>query len=263
MRELNAVLAIANRDFLKLLRDPTRFIFSLIFPLIFIAFLGGGLQASFGSLLEFDLLAFTFIGVLGQTVFQSSAMGVVSLIEDRTNDFSQEIFVSPVSRYSIVLGKILGESLVSMAQALPIMVGGLIIAALMGVQFTLQGVLLAIPALLVLCFFGGAFGVLILANLGSRRTANEVFPFLMLPQYFLAGIFTPIKDLPWFLSIPSHLAPMRYAVDFLRGVFYVGRPEYDLVVSYPIWLNLGVIAAVFAVLLVAGTFLFVRAESNR
>jgi hypothetical protein len=37
----------------------------------------------------------------------STAQGVISLIEDRENDFSQEIFVSPISRYAIVFGKIL------------------------------------------------------------------------------------------------------------------------------------------------------------
>jgi ABC-type transport system involved in multi-copper enzyme maturation permease subunit len=37
----------------------------------------------------------------------STAQGVISLIEDRENDFSQEIFVSPISRYAIVFDKIL------------------------------------------------------------------------------------------------------------------------------------------------------------
>ncbi len=54
-------------------------------------------------------------------------MGLVSLIEDRENDFSQEIFISPVSRYSIIFGKILGETYVSLVQGAAILLFGLII----------------------------------------------------------------------------------------------------------------------------------------
>src|SRR5512140_885597 len=102
MTNVNAILVIAYRDLLKLLRDHMRLVTSLIFPFIFIGILGGSLQASFGKTAGFDYLTFTFTGVLAQTLFTSAAQGVISLIDDRENDFTQEIFVSPVSRYSIV-----------------------------------------------------------------------------------------------------------------------------------------------------------------
>jgi len=109
MHELSAVLAIAHRDVVKLLRDRTRMISDFVFPLIFIGVLGSSLQAGFGGATQFNILTFVFTGVLAQTLWQSSAMGVISLIEDRENDFSQEIFVSPISRYSILVGKVLGS----------------------------------------------------------------------------------------------------------------------------------------------------------
>ena len=108
--DTSAILAIAYRDLLKFLRDPLRLVSTLIFPVIFIGILGGSFEANLGTDFGYNYLVFTFTGVLAQTLFQSSAMGIVSLIEDRENDFSQEIFVSPISRYSIVLGKILVTS---------------------------------------------------------------------------------------------------------------------------------------------------------
>src|SRR5690242_18163859 len=116
IRELNAIIAIAFRDLTKFLRDRTRIIRTFIFPVIFIGVLGGSLQANVGRAIGYNYLVFTFIGVLGQTLFQSTAAGVISLIEDRENDFSQEIFISPISRYSIIIGKIFGESLVAITQ---------------------------------------------------------------------------------------------------------------------------------------------------
>src|SRR5690242_16341024 len=122
MREVYAIITIAYRDLMKLLRDPARLVATFIFPLLFIFILGGSMQANVGSQLGYDFLTFTFTGVLAQTLFQSASMGVISIIDDRENDFSQEIFVSPISRYSIILGKIVGETLVALTQGLGILI---------------------------------------------------------------------------------------------------------------------------------------------
>ncbi len=259
MINTHAVIALSYRDLMKFLRDPVRIISTFIFPLIFIGVMGGTFEASFGSNLPFSILTFTFTGVLAQTMFQSSAMGLISLIEDRENDFSQEIFVSPISRYAIVVGKISGEALVSMTQGIGIIAFGVII----GIPVTVWQLLALIPVSLMICFFGGAFGVIIMANLKSQRAATQVFPFIMLPQYFLAGVFAPIDNLPGFLNALSLISPMRYAVDLLRGVYYVGVPEYSQVVLKPPLFNTLIITGLFFLFLVVGTFSFVKKEKNR
>ena len=258
-RELNAIFVIAFRDFLKLLRDRARLLISFIFPLIFIGVLGGSLQSNLGPSLGYNFLTFTFIGVLAQTLFSSTASGVISLIEDRQNDFSQEIFISPISRYSIIIGKILGESLVSLTQIIGILLFGLILQ----IPMSFNTLISLLPFFIIACFLGGAFGVLVLANLSDQRAANQVFPFLIFPQFFLAGVFNPIQVLPIYLDILSRITPMRYAVDLIRGIYYQGSPEYSKVVlDNPIF-NLTIIAIMFFVFLIAGTYLFVRKERNR
>src|SRR3982074_1175546 len=116
---MNAIMAIASRDILKFMRDRQRLIGAFIFPFLMMFLLGGTLQLNLGSAAGFNFIGFTFTGVVGMTVFQSTAQGIASLLEDRQNDFAQEVFVSPVSRYSIVLGKIVGETMVALAQAAP------------------------------------------------------------------------------------------------------------------------------------------------
>jgi ABC-2 type transport system permease protein len=110
---------------------------------------------------------------------------------------------------------------------------------------------------------GGAFGVLVMSNLRSQRSANQVFPFLLLPQFFLGGAFAPIRHLPLPLDILSHLAPMRYAIDLTRDLFYAGRPDGPAVVLESPLFNVAVIAAMIAVFLVVGTARFVSGERNR
>lgn len=259
MSEINAIAAISYRDFLKLLRDVPRIVTTLIFPLIFIGILGGGLQSNFGPAVGYNFLTFVFTGVFAQTLFQSTAQGVISLIEDRENDFSQEIFVSPISRYSIVFGKILGESLVAFPQGAAIVVFG----AVLGIHLGLTQILALLAVGLVTCLFGGAFGIVMLSSFRSQRTANQIFPFVIFPQFFTAGVFTPIKILPPYLEILSHISPLRYAVDLLRNAFYLGDPDFTKVVLDSPTLNLAIMTAMFAVFLVIGTALFVRNERNR
>jgi len=259
MRQLQAGLALAYRDLLKFLRDPARVASTFIFPFAFIGILGGSFQASFGDDSGMDFMAFVFTGVLAQTLFQSAALGIVSLIEDRENDFSQEIFVAPISRYTIILGKIGGESLVALAQGL----GILVFALVLRIDLSLGQALALLPVSLAVCFFGGAFGILILGNLSSQRAANQVFPFVMLPQFFLAGVFNRIDRLPPVLELLSRLSPMRYAVDLTRGVFYRGRPDAELAVLASPAFNLGLMTLLFLVFLVWGTARFVQRETER
>src|SRR5207244_11748915 len=181
MSELGPILAIAQRDLMKLLRDRPRMVTTLVFPLLLIGVLGGSLQSNLGRNVGFNFLVFTFTGVFGQTLFQTTSQGVMSLISDRENDFSQEIFVSPISRYSIIIGKILGESLVTLPQALAIITFGFILQIHMSPDQLWRMAL----ALGVVALFGGAFGVIVLANLSSQRAANQIFPFVLLPQFFL------------------------------------------------------------------------------
>jgi ABC-2 type transport system permease protein len=256
---LNAILAIAYRDFIKFARDRQRLVFSLIFPLVFILALGGSLNANVGQDVGYNFLTFIFVGILAQTLFQSTASGIISLIEDRENDFSQEIFVSPVSRYSLIAGKILGESSVALVQLGALFVMGFVIQ----VPLDAARLLALTPFFLVICLLGGAFGVIVLANLSNQRAANQVFPFIMFPQFFLAGVFSPIKHLPSYLWVLSRLSPMTYAVDLLRSIYYLGLPEYDKLVLHSTLYNLAVIAGMTAVFITVGTYLFVRNERNK
>jgi ABC-2 type transport system permease protein len=258
-RELSAIAVIAHRDFVKLLRDRVRLLSELSFPLVLVVLLGPALQSGFGAPGGLDLTTFVFTGVLAQTVWQSAALGLVSLISDREEDFSQEIFVSPVSRYSIVAGKIIGESLV----ALPSVLGILVIGLVIGVRFTPLTLVALVPLTFLVAVYGGAFGLLILSNLSSQRAAAQIFPFVMLPQFFLAGVFNPIHDLPLPLAVLSAISPMRYAVEITRNVFYGTQPGLVAPATTAPVINVAVIAVSFVAFLVIGTTLFVRAERNR
>ena len=201
-----------------------------------------------------------FTGVLAQTVWQSAALGLISLIADREQDFSQEIFVSPISRYSIVAGKILGESLVALPPGSAILV--------VGVADRRADV--PLDARWPWCRWSSpSRSTAARSGCSSCRTsrasgaANQIFPFVMLPQFFLAGVFNPIHDLPLPLAVLSALSPMRYAVEATRNAFYGTQPGVAGSGDHAASVNVAVIAGSFLAFVAIGTVLFVRAERNR
>lgn len=259
MQNLNAILTIAFRDIAKMLKDRSRIVASFIFPIIFIGVLGTSLQQNLGDSLGYNFLVFVLTGVLAQTLFQSTAAGIISIVEDRQNDFAQEMFIAPISRYSILLGKILGESLVALVQITGIIIFGFV----MGIPLDLPSLIRLIPFVFALCFFGGSFGVFVMSNLSDQRAASQIFPFILFPQFFLAGVFNPIQHLPLPILIASRISPMTYAVDLIRNIYYFGKPEYEKVVLFSPALDLAVVLGLGCIFLIAGTYIFVRNERNR
>ena len=259
LRELNAVAAIGFRDFLKFTRDRSRLIFTFVFPIVFVGVLGTSLKANVSDGVGYDFVTYTFTGVLAQTLFQAAAFQMIRLQDERDEDLSQEIFVSPISRYSIIVGKILGGGLIAVTQVVGILLFGL----LLGVEYGAQQLLALLAAFPVIVLLGGGFGVMILSLIGSEAATNQIFPLLMFPQFFLAGVFSPIQQLPIYLLIPSRAVPMTYAVDFFRGLFFLGTPEHDKIVLFPFAFDLLVIAGFLLVFLPLGTYLWVRRERNK
>ena len=89
-------------------------------------------------------------------------------------------------------------------------------------------------------------------------------PFLIIPQLILAGVLNPLKGLPLYLDLASRIAPLRYAVDLTRAIYYAGQPAtYHKVVLVSPLMNLLIMTAMFVIFLVIGTILFVRSERNK
>jgi ABC-2 type transport system permease protein len=251
--------AIAQRDVLKLLRDRPRLAVNLAFPVLLVAGLGSLLQPTVGRVTGLSAVALAFTGVLAATLFQSAAAGMISIVEDRETDFARVLFVTPVSRLTLIAGKVAGECLVALVQ------GGCVLAfaAAFGAA-TPAGRLPALaPACLACCLAGAAFGLVTVAVLPSQRSAMQVFQFLIIPQYLLGGVLVPLRGAAPWLGAVSAAMPLRYAVDLVRACYYSGTAGYrEVVTSGPV-LDAVVTGALIVVLGAAGTALFGYRERTR
>jgi ABC-2 type transport system permease protein len=258
-RELNTVLAIFSREVTVVLKSPGMLVMSLAMPVVMMGMIGGNMMQNMAGGLGFSFGPFMLVGMLINMLFMVTAQGVSSLVDDRDSNFCAEMLIAPVSRYSIVIGKILG----SMFAAVISMAGTLIIGLVMGISMPV-GKLLAILALSpLMCLAAGAMAMILIGLIKNKKIANMAVMMFIMPQMFLSGAIIPIQNSHGILMVLSRAIPMTYCLDLARAVVYAGSPEYNSVVMFNPALNCAVIVALTVVCLMIGTFFFARSEKDR
>lgn len=259
MRELNAVMTIAARDITLFFKSPGMIIMSLAMPLLMMGILGGSLAQNMAGGLTFNYGSFMLVGMLVNMLFMTTTTGITSLVEDHFTDFTQEMMISPVSRYSIVIGKIAGSSF----GAIVSMLGTLIVGLVMGITLPVGQMLLILALSPLMCLSAGALAMIVIGLVKSNRMANMAVMLITMPQMFLSGAIIPINNASGVLLVLSRMMPMTYCLDLVRAVVYAGTPEYASVVLFNPAVTLIAIIAITAVCLIVGTFFFARSEKNR
>lgn len=259
LREVNAVITLFMRGVSVTLKSPGTLIMSLAMPIVMMGMVGGNLSENMAGGLGFDYGQFMLVGMIVNMLFMMTSQGLSSLVEDRETDFTQEIMVSPVSRYSIIIGTIFASSFSAIVSS----VGTLVVGLFMGIRLG-AGQLLALLILSpLMCLAAGAFAVLLIGCIKSQKAANMAVMLITMPQMFLSGAVIPIAHSSGILFVLSRLMPMTYCLDLVRAVVYAGTPEYAGVVLFNPVVNCAAIIALTASFLVVGTWAFSRSEKNR
>ena len=259
LREVNTVVAVMAREITIFFKSPATIIMSLAMPVMMMGMIGGNLSQNMAGGLGFGFEKFMLVGMLVNMLFMVTAMGMTSLVDDHETDFNQEMLVSPVSRYSLVIGKIFGATF----GAIFSMVGTLIVGLIMGITLPLMQLLLILALSPLMCFAGGAMSMILIGLIKSKKTANFAVMLITMPQMFLSGAIIPITNSTGVLMVLSRIMPMTYCLDLTRAVVYSGTAEYEQVVMFNPATNFAAIAALTVVCLITGTFFYAQSEKNR
>jgi ABC-2 type transport system permease protein len=221
--------------------------------------MGGMIQQNLGAGMPYAYLPFMLVGMVAQTMYQGGMMGVTTLIEERENGFTAELFVAPITRYAVLLGRIVGSSLAAMVS----LIGVLAMIFVMQIPIGFVDIVRVLALAPIMALAGGALGVLFIGFVQDPKLADVGSMLLIMPQMFLSGALIPNAGSSGLLGIAAKLMPMTYVIDLARSVFYMGKPEAAAVVQYPMALDLVVTIGMFVAFLVVGTIMFVRADRNR
>jgi len=252
MINITAIYVLWLREMKRFLRAKSRVIGSLAMPLFFLAFLGMGLgnMSIPGVSKSVDYIHFLVPGVLGMTMLFTSMFAGISVLWDREFGFLKEIMVAPVSRVSIVIGRIVGGTTTSILQGILI----LGISILMG--FNISGVsafLLSVVFMLLISSTFIGLGLIFASKMKDMQGFSLIMNFVIFPLFFLSGALFPLENLPTWLRYVSYIDPLTYGVDGLRGVLIN-------VSSFSVLFDLSALIAFSVLMTLLGAYFFERSE---
>ena len=211
---------VAYRDVLAFVRDRTRIVASVTFPLLFLAIFGAGFNNVIGQMVPgVDLVRFMYPGIIAMAVLTSSLSAGLSVVSDREAGFLREILVAPLARIGIVVGKAAGASAVALLQVLLL----LIVAPLVGVSLD-AGIVRLVPVVVLLSLALSGIGIVIGSFMRSQQGFQMMLQILVFPMVFLAGVFYPIDTVPAWMGVLSKVNPVTYGVDAIRQIFLGADP---------------------------------------
>jgi ABC-2 type transport system permease protein len=251
MSQLRALYTLWLRETKRFVRDRARVIISFVQPLLWLVVFAAG----FGARLIIPGIGYQqylFPGIIGQTLLFTSMFMGISVIWDKEFGFMKEILVSPVSRFTIFMGKMLGDSSAALLQGIIVFAFGFIL----GIPFNPLTLFAALPIMLLLTFGLVSVGLILASFMGSLENFGAIQTFINLPLFFLSGALFPISGAgtPEWLQVASAFDPLTYGIDALRTVI-LGAAWTPL---HPLYINIGIVGVFDVVMVGIGTWAFSR-----
>ncbi|MBF6062075.1 ABC transporter permease [Nocardia terpenica] len=181
-----------------------------------------------GAMPYLDFLA---PGIIAQSALFISIFYGILLIWDRDAGILNKLMVTPTPRSALITGKCFAAGVRSVAQVLIIVV----LALAMGVHMTMNPLKLLGAAVVVV--LGSAFfaclSMTIAGLVAKRDRLMGIGQAITMPLFFASNALYPITLMPGWLRAISHVNPLSYEVDALRGLLVGGAMNP--------WLDFGVL----------------------
>ncbi len=252
VRFVKKTLIIAEREVRRIRHDPTDILTRAIQPAIWLVVFGQVFTRAHaiptGNLRYIDFMA---PGVLAQSILFIAIFYGIAVIWERDMGIIQKYLVSPTPRSALVLGRALSAG----ARALPQAVIIYLLALIEGVQmdYRPQILLLVLFTVIIGAVIFATFSMIIAALVKKRERFMGIGQILTMPLFFASNAIYPIDLMPRWLQWVSHVNPLTYEIDALRGLMLVGWHNV-----HPIGMDLGVLMGIVVVLVVLGGKIYPR-----
>jgi ABC-2 type transport system permease protein len=142
-----------------------------------------------------------------------------AIVREREIGTLEQIMVTPIRSWELMLGKTLPFAMIGLADAIMI--------ALIGV-FWFEVPLRGNPLILLLgnvLFLMSSVGIgLFISTISSTQQQAQISTFFfMMPAFILSGFAFPLENMPEWLQTITYANPLRYFLIIIRGVFLKGN----------------------------------------
>lgn len=258
MKIVGGIHAIWLREIMRAIRDRGQLVGGVSRPILWVLILGIGLNPYFRGevygevtfVVPYTYLQFIFPAVIALNMMYTSVQSAVSVIWDREFGFLREVLVSPLPRWAVLLGKVLGGTTVALFHGSIV----LLLARFADVSLSFVSIAQGLLLMALLGFALTSLGVVIANRMQGFEGFGVFSNAVILPLYFTSSSIFPLDpaltraqtavEYPDWLVTVVRWNPVTYAVDAMRGIF-IGFRQFDASTGP---LVLAAMAAVFFVI---------------
>jgi len=250
---INVIYVMWLREMKRFIRAKSRVIGMLSMPLMFLAFLGFGFSniSIPGISKNINYIHFLVPGIIGMGMLFTSTFAGISVLWDREFGFLKEIMVAPVSRISIVLGRLAGGITTGLIQGISILFVSLIVG------FKIPGILQFFIAIVFMVLISVVFiglGLIFASKMKDMQGFNLIMNFIIFPVFFLSGAIFPLQNLPEGVRLISYFDPLTYGIDGMRAAF-LGTSLFPIIYDFFVLFGFSLI------MIFLGAYFFEKSES--
>jgi ABC-2 type transport system permease protein len=147
----------------------------------------------------------------------------MSLVRERERGTLEQLLVSPLSRWGLMLGKLTPYLLIGM-----VMASGLFAVMQWLFHVPIAGDLTALAAATLLYVFALlSLGLLISTRAQNQIQALQMTMIFILPSVFFSGFIFPRENMPWIFYTLGSALPATYYIELERAVVLRGAGLFD------------------------------------
>jgi ABC-2 type transport system permease protein len=153
-------------------------------------------------------------------VMISALLTSIAITREKELGTMEQILVSPIQGYEIVIGKVLPYILLALMDALFILAIGM---TLFGVPF--RGSFAVFSAFTLLYVLTALSLGLLISTIAKSQQAAMMMAIMitMLPTIMLSGFIFPIASMPKLLQLITYIVPAKYYLQIIRGIMLKGN----------------------------------------
>jgi ABC-2 type transport system permease protein len=226
------------------LRVPSNWISILFFPLIQLLVFSQLYQdivqlPGFGG--QSSYLAYLAPGQVVFTAFMAVAWSGYGLIVEYRNGYLDKLRVSPISRWSILMGEMVPLFFQAAMMAGILLVVSLLLGATIATGVGGFLLILALSGFFGVAFSGTSF---IPALLTKSEQATSSFSLLLFPLVFMSTAFVPAAMMPGWIQVINQVNPITYLIEAMRALMVTG---YDWNAIGSAILSLGILGVIMQI----------------
>jgi ABC-2 type transport system permease protein len=251
------------REVLRTFRNPWVLVITFVQPFMWLAFFGssfanvpGGITTLKPLLCGANAVCLTHLtsytqfllpGVLATSMMTVGMFGSMSTIQDKRFGFMKRILLTPTTKSTVYLSKVLGSTTRGLVQV-PVMIAA---AAVFGVTFEGDALMWAgwIAGIFLLGLGMSCFFLAMTASSTDWQTPGVISNFITMPLMFASGALFPAANFPTWMQAISNVNPVGFSALLGRGVVVFNAAD---------WSYLGYLGIFALSMLVIGTMVASR-----